>query len=166
MNQEQINDQMTAATGHAMSMGMSMVFLFVALAGIVVVAFYFHLLHRTMDKVSLAQRPVPGWTIWLGYIPLLGAIWSGVFAVMLSLAIKKDFMLAGRPDPNDGATPFAIALVVCLGCSLIPIVNFIAAPAYLIVWIIYWVKISEINKRMPVIPVVSRAIPPAFTTTL
>jgi len=165
-DQQQLNDQMAVATIHTLSAGMLIFFTILAIAGVVVAAVYFLLLHRTMDKVALAQRPVPGWTIWLSYIPVAGPIWSVVFAVMLSSSIKKDFLLAGRPDHKDGALPFAIGMAVALLCAFIPFVNLIGGPAYLVLWIIYWVKIAEISKRMPVIPVVSTAIPPAFTSTL
>jgi len=165
-DQQQLNDQMAVMTIHTMSAGMLIFIAIVAIASIAVAAAYFLLLHRTMNKISLAARPVPGWTVWLSYIPAAGPIWAVVFAVMLSSAIKKDFLLAGRADHNDGALPFSIGMAVTLLCCFIPFVNLVAFPAYVVVWILYWVKIAEISKRMPILPVVSRAIPPAFTSTL
>ena len=153
------DDQLSNAALSGLSFGMVLcIFVFFAFF-LVVSIFYYMLLQKTMNRVSEANRPFPGGLVWLGFIPAVGPIWVIVYAILLSLAIKKDFIAAGRPDHNDGALPFSIGQAVCLGLTIIPILGAVAAIVYLVLWIMYWVKIAALKDKMPVRPLVSQTSP-------
>jgi len=150
MHEHFTNDQLFAALGTGLGMGIVAFFVLFFVVILVVTVFYFLLLQKTMNRVSEFNRPFPGGLIWLGFIPLVNIIWIPVFQIMLSVAIKKDFLAAGRVDHDNGALNLAIAQAVCLALFWVPVVNAITGIAHFILWIIYWAKISSIKDKMPV----------------
>ena len=154
------DDQFVTALFGGMTLGIFFFIMLMAVAVIAVAILYFSLLHKTMNRVSEANRPVPGGLVWLGFVPVLGPLWVLVFQLLLSAAIKKDFASAGRP--SDGALPIAIGLAVCTALIVVPVVNAIAALVHVVLWIVYWVRISALKDQMPVSGVVYSRIPPRF----
>jgi hypothetical protein len=112
--------------------------------------FYIIALQRAMSKVREPQRPLPGGLAWIGILPGIGIIWIGVFQLMLSRAIEKDFELAGRSDHEKGGFPLAVAWAVAFVASFIPVLGTVSAIACLVLWILLWVKYSRLASRMPV----------------
>jgi len=141
---------MPEATMRAYSDGMILSAVAVVAVASVAAAAYFFLLHRTMNNVSPTSRAVPGWTIWLGFIPVAGPVWSLLFAILLSISIRKDFIFARRPGHKNGALPFSVGMALAFPCAFIPFAWVIGAPVCLALWITYWVKIGGLAKQMPV----------------
>jgi hypothetical protein len=154
MGEDQANDMVSGVMGLGL--------IVVGLALLVVSIFYFLTLQRTMDKLTEPNRPFPGALIWLSLIPVAGPIWTCVYTIMLSFAIKKDFEQAGRQDHEQGGSTFSIGMAVCLALCWIPFVNFIALPVYVVFWIIYWVKISALRGKMPVRALAAPPAPPVL----
>jgi len=158
------NDQIATALGTGLGLGVFALIAIFFIAIIAVTIFYFLLLQRTMNRVSEFNRPFPGGLVWLGLIPLLNIFWLPIFQIMLSVAIKKDFLAAGRVDHGDAGLGLAIAMAVCLAVFWIPFVGGLAALAHIVLFIIYWVKIAAVKDKMPVRAVIISApiYPPRF----
>lgn len=108
--------------------------------GLALAVFYLRSLHQAMDCVSSANRPFPGGLAWLFFVPGVGFFWILAFQVFLALAIDADFKAAGRAQ-RPGGLPLAVGMAVCVVLQIVPIVGQIAALAYLVMWIIFWVQI-------------------------
>jgi len=50
-----------------------------------------------------------------------------------------------EPEPRKS---IGIAMAVCAICSVIPIVGIAAGLAYLVLWILYWVKMAEFSRKL------------------
>jgi hypothetical protein len=133
----------------------------VFIAAIVVNVFYLLTLQRTMGKVSEPNRPFAPGLVWLCFVPFFGSVWMCVYTITLSLAVKKDFEQAGRQDHKDGSLPCSIGMAVCLGLCWIPFVNMTVLIAYPILWIVYWVQIAGLGKKMPVLLTAATPLAPA-----
>lgn len=141
-----MNDGAVAAA--IAGMGFTTILLIVA-AILVPMVLYFLTLQRVMNKLSPANKPFAGELIWIGIVPGIGPIWHLVYIAMLSNAIQKDYTAAGQT--NNGAMPIAIASIVAAVLCVIPLINLIAIVAAFVLWIIYWVKMADYNRQLPVV---------------
>lgn len=115
------------------------VFLGVITVGIL----YLASLSGLLAKCSPAARTMQPGMVWLMLIPFFNLIWSFIVVNAISDSLAKEFGLRSLPLPEPmPGKPVGIAMAVCGACSIIPFVNFLAAPAHLVLWIMYWVKMS------------------------
>jgi hypothetical protein len=70
-----------------------------------------------------------------------------VLAISKSLA--NEFARRGIPsaDPPPGQA-VGLAMSICGCCIVIPLLGFVAVWAFLVFWIIYWVKIADYSRRL------------------
>jgi len=108
--------------------------------GIVYIAF----LSGVLRKCSPASRTMEPGMVWLLLVPLLNVIWNFLVVTALARSLGNEFRLRNIPTDNpEPGKSIGIAMCVCGACSIIPIVNIIAALPNLILWIMYWVKMAE-----------------------
>jgi hypothetical protein len=119
------------------------VFLGVLAIGIAYIAF----LSGLLAKCSPAARTMQPGMVWLMLVPLFNLIWSFIVVNALSESLAKEFGLRKLPllEPKPGK-PVGIAMAVSGACSIIPLVNLLAMPAHLILWIMYWVKMAGYSR--------------------
>jgi hypothetical protein len=117
--------------------------------GIVYIAF----LSGVLRKCSPASRTMEPGMVWLLLVPLLNVIWNFLVVTALARSLGNEFRLRNIPTDNpEPGKSIGIAMCVCGACSIIPIVNIIAALPNLILWVIYWVKIAEYARRLDQVP--------------
>ncbi|QDQ28025.1 hypothetical protein FNU76_17665 [Chitinimonas arctica] len=139
---------MNDAQAAGMFAGMGLLFIGVLVVALIPAIFYCLTLHRTMNKLSPANRPFEGALIWLSFIPVLGSVWHMVYVCLMSSAIKKEYADAGQQD--DGAMNLAIGMVASSVACMIPFLNLIAWIPALVFWIMYWLRMADYNKKLPV----------------
>ncbi|MFC4158144.1 hypothetical protein [Chitinimonas lacunae] len=104
-------------------------------------------LQRAMDVLSPDNRPFPGLTIWISFIPLLGCLWYVVYILKLSAAIERE--LARRCRIADtGQTPTALVLIACLVLCLIPDLRLIVVPLAVVMWLVYSIKMLQYRRML------------------
>ena len=124
--------------------------------GIVYIAF----LSGVLRKCSPASRTMEPGMVWLLLVPLLNcclfpsSMLCGTFSLSRHWPGRSDeFRLRNIPTDNpEPGKSIGIAMCVCGACSIIPIVNIIAALPNLILWIMYWVKMAEYARRLDQVP--------------
>jgi type IV pilus assembly protein PilA len=130
-----------------------MFFIVVFLALLVLNIFYILTLYRALNKCSASSRTIEPGLVWLLLIPLFNLVWH--FFVVLGLAKSLGNEFRARNAPNidlEMGKSIGIAMCVCRVCVFIPILGILALPAYLVLWIIYWVKIAEFSRRLDQLP--------------
>ncbi|MFZ0301610.1 MAG: hypothetical protein WAL75_02950 [Terracidiphilus sp.] len=123
---------------------------------------YLLTLQNALGKCPPVSRTMDPAMVWLLLIPLFHLIWHFFVVMALAKSIGNEYRRRGIPcpDPLPGQS-IGIAMCIC-GCfSIIPIINFLAGPAELVLWIMYWVKIAEFSRLLDLPPVAIPA-PPAY----
>ena len=113
-------------------------------------------LNGALKKCSPAARTMQPGMVWLLLIPVFSLVWSFLVVTAVARSLANEFRSRNLPlDEAEPGKSIGIAMSVCQLCSIIPFVNFIAAPASLILWIVYWIKISGYSKQLDQIPAMS-----------
>jgi len=116
--------------------------------GIALILFILRLIYNAMAGVPEKHRPMTPGQIYLLIIPLFSLYWNfRVFEPMMkgyvdALNEKK------LPVNGDGGVGMAKAFAICNLCCLVPFVNFIAAPATLILFILVLIRAYESKKLL------------------
>jgi len=85
--------------------------------------------------------------VWLMLVPIFNLGWQFYVLDNITKGIKGKFEDNMRVC-GDAGYNIGLAYCIVLCCSLIPGVQFVASPASLVLWIIYWVRIHGFNKDM------------------
>jgi len=138
-------------THHAAMAGMFGVMMLIPMViGIVVAVFYCLTMQKALERCAPSNRAMVPGMVWLLFIPLFNIVWQFFVVLNVSKSLIAEFKqrnLAG--DPSSTKT---IGLVGCIAgcCCVIPLVNFIAGPAALVCFIIFWVKVADFSGKIAV----------------
>ena len=92
--------------------------------------------------------------------PVVGIL-GGLFVVLaMGRSLGNEFRLRNLPhtEPEPGKT-IGIAMAVCGACSIIPLVNILTGIVYLVLWIVYWIKISGFSQMLDQVPASTGSAP-------
>ena len=109
------------------------------LLGIFVIPYilYIQTLQKTLQQIKLENRTISEGSLWLLLIPLFNLIWHFFVVNKMSISLanetKSRNINFGEIQPGQ-----SIGIAMCI-LNLIPYLNIIG----FILWIIYWVKISN-----------------------
>ena len=144
---------------HTVHLGLVFFFLLLFLIPVI---FYLLTLQNALSKCPPVSRTMDPAMVWLLLIPLFHLIWHFFVVMALAKSIGNEYRRRGIPcpDPLPGQS-IGMAMCIC-GCfSIIPIINFIAGPVELVLWIMYWVKIAEFSRMLDFPPAAIPA-PPTY----
>ena len=124
-------------------------FLCVLAIGIAYIAF----LSNVLKKCAPSNRTMQPGMVWLLLIPLFNLVWNFLVVNALADSLGSEFRLRNIPT-SDGkpGKSIGLAMAVCAACAIIPIVNVIAILPHLILWIVYWVKITDYSRKLDLQP--------------
>ena len=136
------------------------VFLSFLAVGIVIAVFYILTLSRALSKCSPASRTIQPGTLWLLLIPLFNLVWNFFVVLGLARSLGNEFRLRNIPnaEPEPGKS-IGLAMAICGACSIIPLVNLITGLVYLVLWIVYWIKISGYSQILDQVPISTSQAP-------
>jgi len=120
-----------------------------------VVPFIFYLitLQKTLKAISPENRKIPPAQVWLMFIPLFGILWQFMLVSKIADSIKAE-NLVREFELQESRPGYSVGLAMCIfNCTsllsdLLGIVASFSAVAYIICWIIYWVKITSYKKQI------------------
>jgi hypothetical protein len=124
------------------------VLLFSALIGIVVAVLYLLTLQNLLKRVATENRVIEPGKVWLMLIPLFGLVYAFILYPKISESLKNEFSKRGLTDSGDYGKSLGTAMAVLGLCGFIPILGGFASIADLVIWIIYWVKMSEYKSKL------------------
>jgi hypothetical protein len=124
------------------------VILFTALIGIVVAVLYLLNLQNLLKIISPENRVVEPSNVWLMLIPLFNLVYAFILYPKISESVKNEFLKRGLADGGDYGKSLGTAMAVLGLCGFIPVLGGFASIAHLVIWIIYWVKMSEYKSKL------------------
>lgn len=123
--------------------------------------FYIKTLHSTLKVISIQNRSIAPYSVWLLFIPYFNLIWHFIVVIKMSESIKAEadsrnlLIYKGHPGKSIGIT-------MCVLCCLSLITSFIHLSHFIdlffnlikvscfICWIIYWIKINDYKKLITI----------------
>jgi hypothetical protein len=128
-------------------------FLLIFSAGLLLLfVFYYKNIQDMMLEVAPHNQQVPPSNIWLMFIPLFNLVYGFIIYPKVCDSVRLEFQERGESQGGDYGRGLAIALPILRICMIIPLLNWLAFPGWLIVWIIYWVKMAEFKKQLRALP--------------
>ena len=126
---------------------------------IVIAVFYVLTLSRALNKCNPLARTIQPGTLWLLLIPFVNLIWHFFVVIGMANSLGNEFRARqmANVDPEPGKS-IGLAMCICGVCGFIPILGVLAGLAYLVLWIIYWIKINEFSQMLDRLP--TAGVPP------
>jgi hypothetical protein len=126
-----------------------LVLLFVAGTLLIPAIFYILTLSGVLQKCAPASRTIEPGPIWILLIPLVNLVFSFIVVFEMAQTLRNEFNRRGIrvAEPSPGKS-LGLAMCICGCCRIIPVLGLLAMLAHLVLWIIYWVKISEYSRML------------------
>ena len=106
--------------------------------------FYLITLQKTLEAISPENRQMPPGQVWLLLIPLFNYIWQFLTVSNIADSIKAECYRLNIPTTENRPTyNIGLAKNILSLCGLIPGIGSLCSLAFLVCWIIYWVKVNE-----------------------
>ena len=122
--------------------------LVVLVAFIIVFVFYLLSLSKALRLAGPQNRKMDPGLVWLNFIPIFNLGWIIYTVLKVSEAIANKHAENNTPDPSNGAQTLGLLYTIFAILSMIPFIGALLGIASLIMWIIYWVKVSGYNAAM------------------
>jgi hypothetical protein len=103
-------------------------------------------LQKSLTLTRSAHDVSPG-LVWLLFIPVFSFGWQFYIINNVTKGIKDTLR---KYEIEDQSCGWGMGLTVCIlaCCTMIPIVNWLAIPAYITCLIIYWVQLAGYNRKI------------------
>jgi hypothetical protein len=147
------------SVAHSVAAGLGVLTIGLVVFAIMLVPAIFYLLtlQKALNRCSSENRAMNPGMVWLMFIPLFNLVWHFMIVLNMAKSLGAEFQKRGMAeDPQPGKS---LGMVLCIVgcCCLIPLLNFLAGPAYLVCWILYWVKIAGYSAKIAAPPVPAAA---------
>ena len=116
----------------------------VLVASIVVEVLFLLSWYRCFSKMRPENREMEPGLVWLNLIPIFNLGWTFYVVAKFANSIKKEL----GTDAGDGGWALGLAYAILMVTGLIPGIGAFLGIAGLVVWVIYWIKISDFSKRL------------------
>jgi len=105
-------------------------------------------IQNTLKEIKSTNRTVEPSNVWLMLIPIFNYIYGFILYPKISQSLKNEFEFRGLTENGDFGRSLGMALPILSLISFVPIIGGIAGFANLIIWIIYWAKISALKNTL------------------
>jgi hypothetical protein len=116
------------------------------LVGLAIQIVFLYLISSWFSTVPPNFRTMEPWQVWLLLIPCFNIIWNFFVYQRIPQSFQNYFNSQGRYDQGDCGTQVGLWYAICVICSAVPIVNYVAGPAALVLWIIFLVKLYQLKQ--------------------
>ena len=107
------------------------------------------ILYGCQERVPMEHRKIGAGQIWLLLIPLFSLVWNFFVFLRMPDSYKSYFDAQGRHDVGDCGRGIGLWFAICAAVSLVPCVQYVAAPAALVLLILFLVKMTSLKKELP-----------------
>ena len=123
------------------------------LAVYVVPLFFFLLnLRNLLAKVDVRNRAMPPENVWLNFIPIFNLGWFLYTVAKVRDSVRNEHQSRGWAVDSDLGYNVGLAAGILLICSVIlgwvPVIGFGVSIAFLVCWVIYWLKTNDLKNRL------------------
>jgi len=118
---------------------------FLVAVGIFLIPYIFYLisLQKALQTVSPENRKMQPGLVWLLLIPVFNWVWMFFVAEAISTSFKREFNKYGVLEVERPTYDLGLTLAILQCCFIIPVLGGFAGLACFVIWIIYWVKVSQ-----------------------
>ena len=119
------------------------------LIGLAIQVFFLLTLSKALHRVRPELRTIEPGQVWLNLIPFFNLYWIFVLTSKVPDSLGREFRerRMHRRGENYGAE-VGKWYAICTIASIVPFVNYVAGPAALICWILFWVKIAGLSSEL------------------
>jgi hypothetical protein len=115
--------------------------------------FYILTLQHALEKCAPSSRTLAPGMVWLLLVPLVNMVWHFIVVTGTAQTLANEFRRRSLPSPEPlPGQSIGMAMCICSACRIVPIIGLLAILPYLVLWIIYWVKIAEYSRSLSVLP--------------
>ncbi len=107
------------------------------------------LLYLCFTRLAPEHRKLAPGLVWLLLIPVFNLVWNFFVVLRLAESYQSQFRAIGREDVGDAGWGIGLAYAICAAGSIVPCLNVLAAPAALVLLIIYLVKVMSLRGQLP-----------------
>lgn len=118
----------------------------ISLAVSVVVCLF---VHTALARVPVQHRRIEPVLVWLLLIPCFGFLWNFFVFLRVPDSFRSYFNSIGRNDVGDCGRGIGMAFSVTAVLAVLPLVNYLAGPASLVLLILCLVKFHELKNQIP-----------------
>ncbi len=123
--------------------------IFIVLAIFIVVqVFYLITASNTLKAVRPEYRKVDPGQVWLGMIPLFHLIWPFIINPKIVASIQADMEARGHGEAGDYGKQLGMIYPGLRFGGYIPVIGSLFTLGYLVVFIIWWVKLNGYKQRL------------------
>ncbi len=119
------------------------------LALLLVMIFFLLSLSKSLAECRPHNRTMEPGMVWLNLIPIFFIVWMFITAIRVSESLKNEFADRGRHyRGEDYGQTLGVTTCGLYMAGLIPYCGILFMLAWLVCWIIYWVKIAGYRKEL------------------
>lgn len=146
--QQKGNANADALAGGMMATILAVACVFLAI-GIAIAVFYCLTLSKALKQVRPENRDMEPGQVWLVLIPFFNLYWNFKIASDIPSSLKREFRERGMGRSGDDyGAAVGKWYAICVILGIIPIVNYVAGLAQIVLWIMFWVKIAGYSKEL------------------
>jgi len=134
--------------------GFPLLIAFLILVGIALLPWFFFLLNlqNLLNRVGDRNRAMPSGHVWLNFIPVFNLGWFVYTVVKVRDSVRNEYVARGWQVTGDLGYNVglwaSILLIASVFLSWIPVIGWGISVAYLICWIIYWVRMADLKHKL------------------
>lgn len=111
---------------------------------LVILGFYCRTLSNTLRLCSPTSRTMEPGKVWLLFIPIFSLVWHFFVVSHMAKSLHNEFFRRSIPVPEEEpGKKLGLAMCILALVSLVPIIGALAGLAVLVLWIMYWLRISK-----------------------
>jgi len=141
-------DQNPEAVGMAFAGGIAVIALIIAAIAMIPLIFYCLTLQKALNRCSPESRAMQPGMVWLMLIPLFNIIWHFLVVLNMAKSLGAEFKKRGMAEEDQPGKTIGLVACILACCGVIPVVNYFSGIAFLVCWIIYWVKIAGFSGKI------------------
>lgn len=120
----------------------------VVVLGLLINAFVCWFVSGCLQQIPADHRRMEPGQVWLLLIPCFGLIWNFQVFRRVPESFESYFASVGRTGFGDCGRNIGMWYSICGACSMIPILNYAAAPAALVLLIMNLVKLNQLKQEI------------------
>lgn len=111
-------------------------------------AYYYKTMIDVMSLVRPTNRQIGIGNVMFTVIPLFNLVYGFIVFPKICESIGKEYKQLGLPEDGDFGKNAGIAMQSLLAAMIIPILNVLAIIPFIILAIVFWVKIDGYKKKL------------------
>ena len=110
--------------------------------------FFILTLRKAILGCHVDNRKISQDSIWFLLIPIFNLIWMFFVVINLAKTLGDELIAKGVETPPTPTKSVGLAMCILNVCSIIPVLGALCGLVGFVLWIIYWVQVSNISYQL------------------